>query len=91
MDLNIVPQLSLDGPTSSSRQRCELAVVPPHLLRRPLAAWAATSWPARHHLLGLHRLPETPESLGPAPLMRAGYAAMRSGRKEASVWNMYRG
>ena len=42
--LNIVPQLSLDGPTSSSHQRCELAVVPPYLERRPLAA------PGRHLL-----------------------------------------
>ena len=89
--MNIVPQLSLDGPTSSSHQRGEVAVGPPHLLRRPLAAWAFTSRPARHHLLRLHRLPDTPESLGPAPLILAGYAAMRSGRKEASVWNMYRG
>ena len=26
--------------------------------------WTFTSWHARHHLRGLHRLPETPESLG---------------------------
>ena len=72
LGLSVGAELSRESPRRGSHQSGALAVGPPHLLRRPLAAWAFTSRPARHHLLGLHRLPETPESLGPRSVDAGG-------------------
>ena len=72
LGLNIGPELTLESPTSSSHQGGELTVVPHYLNGVRWQRWAFTSWPARHHLRGLHRLPETPESLGPGSVDAGG-------------------
>ncbi len=73
VDLNVVPDFALESPTSSSHQSGEVrnrAALP--ATASAGSARPSRSWHARHRLRGLHRLPETPESLGPRSVDAGG-------------------
>ena len=73
LGLDVGPELTLESPTSSGHQGGEAhsRAASPATASAGSAA-PSRSWPARHHLLGLHRLPETPEGLDPRSVDAGG-------------------